>query len=251
MIDLHTHLLPGVDDGSRSIADSLPVIAAFREGGVTAIACTPHLEASRMKAAPVEAHRQLLRELQQAAGPAPRLLSGWEIMIDAPGGDYTDPRLHLGDSNAVLVEFMRTNIPAGADDELWRIRTSGVVPVVAHPERYWGCTVERVEAWRRYGAVIQLDVSALLASRRVSDLAAELLARGLADIVASDTHIDQRSLVAGRAWLTEYGSPEIATLLTAENPRRVLAGEEMLPVPPLRLQGGWFSRLRSLVLGKH
>lgn len=250
MIDLHTHLLPGVDDGSPSIEASVPVLAAFAAGGVTTLVCTPHLEASRAQSAPVEHHQALLQELQQAAVPGPRLLSGWEIMIDAPGVDFTDPRLHLGDSNAVLVEFSRTNIPAGADEELWRIRASGVVPVVAHPERYWGCTAARVEAWRRYGAVIQLDVSALLASRRVSELAAELLARGLADVIASDTHIDQRSLMAGRGWLTEYGSAELAELLTTENPRRVLAGEEMLPVPPLRVRGGWLARLRALVLGK-
>jgi len=249
MIDIHTHLLPGVDDGSPSIEASVPVLERFGEGGVEVLVCTPHLDASRAGRAPYDRNREILGQLVAAAPEKPRLLLGWEIMLDVPGANLSDPRLHLGDSNAVLVEFGRTSLPPSAADELFRLRTSGVVPVIAHPERYWGCTVDHVRAWRRVGAVVQMDVSAMLGSKRMSGVAAALLAEGLVDLVASDTHVDRRSLIAGRRWLEEAGGSEIAHLLTAENARRLLAGEDMIPVPPLRANRGMLRRLRELVFG--
>src|SRR5437870_6840409 len=149
MIDIHTHLLPGVDDGSRSVEASVPVLERFRAGGVTVVICTPHLEASTAAAAPHDHHAEILETLRAAAPAVPELRLGWEIMLDVPGADLRDPRLALGGSNAVLVEFPMMNVPPQAADELFRLRMSGIKPVLAHPERYFGCTVEQVEAWRR------------------------------------------------------------------------------------------------------
>lgn len=250
MIDIHTHLLPGVDDGSPSIEASVPVLERFGQGGVEVLVCTPHLDASRAASAPYERNREILARLVAAAPRMPQLLLGWEIMLDVPGANLTDPRLRLGESNAVLVEFGRTGLPPSAADELFRLRTSGVVPVIAHPERYWGCTVNHVREWRRVGAVVQMDVSAMLGSKRMSSVAAGMLAEGLVDLVASDTHVDRRSLMAGRQWLEEAGGTEIATLLTRENARRLLAGDDMIPVPPLRPNRGMLHRLRELVFGR-
>jgi protein-tyrosine phosphatase len=248
MIDIHTHLLPGVDDGSPSIAASLPILEAFGAGGVTVVVCTPHLAASRVGSAPYARYRQILEEMMIEAPSQPQLLLGWEIMLDVPGADLSDKRLGLGHSSAVLVEFGRMNLPPTATDELFRIRASGVVPVVAHPERYWGCTPDMVKAWRDAGAVIQMDVSPLIGSRRMSMIAHALLAQGLVDVVASDTHVDARSLVAGRRWLEEAASHETAELLTFENPRRLLANEPVLPVEPFAPRRGMLHRLRELLL---
>src|SRR5689334_12672296 len=103
MIDIHTHLLPGVDDGSRSLADSVSSLRAFAADGVQTVVCTPHLRASDATRAPFEHHAALLTELRAAAPADVALLKGWEIMLDEPRVDLTDPRLTLGDSNALLV----------------------------------------------------------------------------------------------------------------------------------------------------
>jgi protein-tyrosine phosphatase len=249
MIDIHTHLLPGVDDGSSSIDESIPVLRAFAAAGVRTVVCTPHLKASEGGAAPFEHHAELRRDLQVRTPPEITLLGGWEIMLDRPGVDLLDPRLALGDSNALLVEFTHTALPPNSAAELFRIRSGGRVPVVAHPERYWGCTLRTVEEWRRAGAVIQMDVTAIFGSGRMSDLSRELLGRGLCDMFASDTHVDYRSLGPLRDWLLEFGTQEHATLLTRVNAERLLASEPMLPVPPLRLGSGVVERLRKLFLG--
>lgn len=249
MIDVHTHLLPGVDDGSRSIDASVEVLRRFAADGLTTVVCTPHLDASRASAAPHERHDELLAALAAAAPTVPRLVRGFEILLDAPGSDLSDPRLGLGGSTARLVEFARMGLPPSAPKELLRLRMSGLVPVVAHPERYWGCTVAVVAKWRGSGAVIQMDVTAILGPRRMHRLAEELLAQGMVDLFASDTHVDQRTLKTARRWLEEVSNKETADLLTFENPRRLLADDDVLPVPPIKLHLDMIRRLRDLVLG--
>src|SRR5262245_20077603 len=73
MIDIHTHLLPGVDDGARTIGESLPVLERFVGEGVETVVCTPHLAASRVADAPYTRHAEVFAELMAAAPSGPRL----------------------------------------------------------------------------------------------------------------------------------------------------------------------------------
>src|SRR5688572_6958018 len=111
MIDIHSHLLPGVDDGSPSIEASLPVLERFAAAGVEVLVCTPHLKASEAGAAPYERNVEILESLQARSGSAPRLALGWEIMLDEPGVDLRARHLGLAGSSAVLVEFDRRGVP--------------------------------------------------------------------------------------------------------------------------------------------
>lgn len=250
MIDLHTHLLPGVDDGSKSVDVSVDVLTKFAGDGVDTVVCTPHLRASKAAVAPDAAYGEIFAALTAAAPPGVSLRRGWEIMLDVPGADLRSPTLGLGGSTAVLVEFPHTGVPGRAGEELYRLRMTGIVPVLAHPERYWGCTPALVQAWRQAGTVIQLDASAVLAGGPMGDMALALLADGLADCMASDNHGDHRSLAAVRDWLIEQGAGEHASLLTDVNPRRLLSDQAMLPVPGIHLSRGLLARLRDLVRGR-
>ena len=136
-----------------------------------------------------------------------------------------------------------------AADELFRLRMSGVVPVLAHPERYWGCTAEQVRAWRQAGAVIQMDAIMLLGSGPMAQMARQLLEEGLVDCIASDNHGDTRSLRAARDWLVELGAAEQASLLTRANAERLLANLDPIPVAPIRVERSFIGRLRELVRG--
>ena len=245
MIDLHSHLLPGVDDGSPSIEASLPVLERFSEQGVECLVLTPHLTASRASVAPLERNLEILDALRARAPAALDLRLGWEIMLDEPNVDLSAAALSLGGSTARLVEFPRVAVPVRAGAELARIRDAGLIPVLAHPERYWGCTVERVAEWRSCGAAIQMDVASLAGRGTIAATARALLADGLVDCFASDNHGDSRSLAAARRWLLEEASPQHADLLTRTNARRLLDGELPLPVAPLR-QAGLLARLGGL-----
>jgi protein-tyrosine phosphatase len=248
VIDIHSHLLPGVDDGSRSVAMSLPVLERFAADGVECVVLTPHLVASRARHAPYASHLAILAALRAAAPPVPELRLGWEIMLDEPNVDLSARQLALGGSRAVLVEFPRTGVPHRAANELHRLRGAGSVPVLAHPERYWGCTVEKVAAWRAAGAVIQMDTAGLIGRGSIARVSRALLEAGLVDLLASDNHGDGRSLATARDWLLEVATPEHARLLTHTNAQRLLADEALVPVPPLPRRAGVFGRLRELFL---
>jgi protein-tyrosine phosphatase len=251
VIDLHTHLMPGVDDGSRSVETSVTVLQRFARDGVTVVVCTPHLMATEAAWLDTTRYDDAFDALVAAAPTTPELKRGWEIMLDAPGVDLRAPHLGLDGSTAVLVEFPRMNVPAGSTAELRRLASSGLIPIVAHPERYWGCTAQQVEEWRTAGAAIQLDAAMLLSDGPVGKLARTLLERGLVDVIASDNHGDIRSLGAARRWLEEMRAGEQTSLLTRVNGERMLAGQRPLPVPPLqRLTSGMLSRFKSLLLGK-
>ena len=244
MIDIHSHLLPGVDDGSPSLDVSVPVLERFAADGVTVLVCTPHLNASQAATAPYTEYLNILTELRRAAPAVPELRLGWEIMLDAPGVDLTAPELCLGGSRALLVEFTRGGIPRGASTELRRIARSGRTPILAHPERYFGCTLELVREWRGVGVVIQTDAAVLMGRGLPGELARSLLSHGLIDILASDNHGDHRSLAFARDWLGERGGEAQVELLTRVNAGRVLSDEDPLPVPPLR--SGVLTRIRRL-----
>lgn len=258
MIDLHTHLLPGVDDGAKTMDESVEVLRRFSRDGVTIVVCTPHIRASQVASAPVAAHLELLGALRSELAPAqgadgagagPELRSGWEIMLDEPGADLTHPALALGGAHAVLVEFGRDGIPPRSSTELNRIAMSGVRPVLAHPERYWGCGAAHVREWRSAGAVIQTDASYMLGGGPKARCARTLLAEGLVDCLASDNHGDDRSLAAARDWLVESGAPVQADLLTRVNPMALLNDLPLSPVPPIVLDRGLLARLRELLVG--
>lgn len=250
MIDLHSHLLPGVDDGSRSIETSVRVLETFAADGVELVVLTPHLNVSRAADAPYERHLGILEELRAAAPSVPELRLGWEIMLDEPHRDLRSSKLSLGGSRAVLVEFPLSGVPEQGGDELYRIRCSGVVPVLAHPERYWGCTAQKVASWRHAGAVIQMDTAGLAGRGRIAKLSRQLLEEGLVDMFSSDNHGDSRTLATARNWLREVATPEHAELLTRTNAKRLLDGEPIQPVPPLPMSTGIFARFRELFLGR-
>jgi protein-tyrosine phosphatase len=250
MIDLHSHLLPGVDDGSRSAELSAQVLRRFLGDGIEAVVCTPHLLASRASEAPLDRHREILVDLRLHVGDSPALLLGWEIMLDEMGADLTRPGLTLGGSRTILVEFPRMGVPMRATQELARLTEAGLRPLVAHPERYFGCSVSHVKEWRSVGAVIQCEAVSFAGTARVPRLARALLAEGLVDILASDNHGDSRTLAAPRRWLEELGEGEAAVLLTSTNPRALLQDGGLMPVPPVVPPRGALERLRNLILGR-
>ncbi|MEP7346045.1 MAG: CpsB/CapC family capsule biosynthesis tyrosine phosphatase [Gemmatimonadaceae bacterium] len=245
MIDLHTHLLPGVDDGSPTLEHSAMVLARFATDGVRGVACTPHLSASDSVTAPVEEYAALRAQLQELAPEGLILYGGWEIMLDAPGKLHRTPGLSLGSSNAVLVEWPRATVPDWGTVELSRLRGNGFIPLVAHVERYRGISLELVRQWRALGAVVQTDATILVAGGDKCEFAKMMLREGLVDILASDNHGDRRTLGMAHWWLTEIGAPDQAALLTDTNPERLLQDQEMLPVAGIVFEHGMFDRLRA------
>ncbi|MDH3290765.1 MAG: hypothetical protein OEO20_15895 [Gemmatimonadota bacterium] len=241
MIDLHSHLLPGVDDGSRSGEQSAAVLEAFVEEGVEAVVLTPHVTASDINhhgADVLEQRAEVFEGLKAALRRSPELHLGFEIMLDEPLSDRAldDRRYALAESRYVLVEFPLGVSPDGVAERLSAIAASGVVPLVAHPERYLRCTVHDLATWRATGAKFQLDAITLTRTNLRGHQARALLRAGLADVVAADNHGSvNRTLGAAVRFLTERGHQHAARLLAAENPGAVIEDRDLIEVGVVRV----------------
>ncbi len=251
MIDLHSHLLPAVDDGSRTVAQSVKVMKAMAAHGVTDVCLTPHLRAGQLAGALPPAHDDAFAALQAAAPALPRLHRGAEVMLDRPlpvRGE-SSRRCTIGGTRYILVEFPRMVALDTVTIALGRVVDSDLLPVLAHPERYACCSPEAVTRWRQLGARMQVDATTLLSTQSRGQRARALVSAGLADILAADNHGDDRIIATGRKFLEAQEGVEQAELLTVLNPRAILNDEPLTDVPPLEIRRSWMQRLRQLLEG--
>lgn len=251
MIDLHSHLLPGVDDGSRSVDQSLRVLGDMAREGLTDVCLTPHLQAGRAEAGPPAAHQRAFEVLRAQAPAVPRLHRGAEIMLDRP---LTRPvalarNVTLGGSRYILVEFPRLVAHDIVTNALTQVVELGLIPVLAHPERYSCCSVDSVRHWRSVGAKMQVDSTTLLASQVRGQRARQLVGEGLADILAGDNHGDDRTVATGARFLKQQGGSEQVELLVVRNPSAILKDAVLSPVPPLWIRQSWMRRIKEFLEG--
>jgi protein-tyrosine phosphatase len=230
-VDLHSHVLFGLDDGARDLATSRAMVQALSALGFTEIYATPHQKAGQFMPtrAAIDVSHGAVRD---ACGPGPRLGLAAENMWD----DVLFERLQAGripsydDGDVFLVELRPSELPVGLVDQLFRIRLGGKTPVLAHPERY-----ERL--WNDDGLVARLRTTCALVcdlaavagyhGKRQQKMARHLIENQLAAAVASDAHTleDVRAASEGIAWIEKrMGRPHVSRLLD-DGPRAILAGE--------------------------
>ena len=239
MIDLHSHILPELDDGSQSLQESLAMARMAVESGVTAMAATPHCAGARAREV-YEAWKLLRIALKENRIPL-KLFPGMEIF----GTEDTlqllrDGKLFtLNGSRYPLIEF---SFASGGEEETRILRSlckAGLRPVVAHPERYAYVQYdpELINLWSRMGCLMQVNRGSLLGrfGTRAQDMAAELVERNFAAVVASDAHSPQMRtpwMEDVHKLLNREFSPVHARTLLLENPRRILKDDPLPPVEP-------------------
>jgi len=246
MIDFHSHLMPGVDDGAADIDESRSGLQVMREQGITTIITTPHIRAS-LTDRPRELERYLgeldkafeaLATLAAMEFPDLRIERGVELMLDTPQPAMGDLRLHLAETSFVLMEFPYMTIPPNSAIAVRQLRGRGVIPIVAHPERYsnMSANLELIESWRDAGAYIQVNAGSFVGQygSTARRLAWTILEQGLGDYLSSDYHSRGRcSVRACAAALLERGGGAQLRSMTVTNPQRLLRSEPPLPVEPL------------------
>lgn len=258
--DLHSHLVPGVDDGSRTLDEALEGVGRMCGAGVRRLVTTPHLDGSLSRNPELLMPRleemdrawEGLKEAVSQKFPELEIKRGHEVMLDIPDPDLSDLRVHLGETPFVLVEWPGLQVPPGTLPALERMVEKGVRPIIAHPERYRGMDKETLipGEWRARGALLQVNYGSLIG--RYGDLprrrAFTFLERGWVDLMASDfhgrSHLSPNLLEARDALMDAGGGPQFG-LLAGVNPSRIFRGEEPLPVPPLPVRPGFLDRLRG------
>jgi len=259
--DLHSHLMPGVDDGVRTVEEALDGVERMVTAGIRHIVTTPHFRGSLTRepdafASRMEAMDRAWGRVSEAvadAFPSVEFGRGHEVMLDVPDVDLSDARLRLDGTGFVLVEWPRLRVPPETASVIRRIRFAGLKPVIAHPERYYGVDPELavLERWREAGASLQVTHGSLVG--RYGDQARaqafRILKRGWADYLSTDFH----GPVTGEVYLDEardvlegQGGREHFELLTRTNPARLLQDQDPMPVPGLELGRGFWQRLKEL-----
>jgi protein-tyrosine phosphatase len=155
----------------------------------------------------------------------------------------------LGGTGYILVEFPRLVAYDLITNALTQVLEQGLIPVLAHPERYSSCSVEAVRHWKSLGAKMQVDATTLLTSQARGQRARQLVGEGLADILAGDNHGDERTVATGARFLRAQGGDEQVELLAVLNPGAILADRPVTPVAPLRIRQSWMRRIKEFLEG--
>lgn len=266
LVDLHNHLVPGVDDGARTVEAVLDSVARMTRVGIRRIVTTPHIQGSLTLSR--ERFQERLSQVDEAFGrartavgsdfPEVEFRRGHEVLIDVPEVDLSDRRIRLAGTSFVLVEWPRLQVPPGTPRVLARLREQGFRPVIAHPERYAGMlrTFGLAGRWRESGAYLQINYGSLVGryGGEAQVLAFRLLKQGWVDYLASDFHGHPTlEIYQKEAWaeLEERDALDVAELLCRTNPARLLDDREPLPVPPLPPEPTFLGRLRGILKRVH
>lgn len=240
MIDLHTHILSGLDDGSREMDDSLALADLALEGGVDRLVATPHSNQlgrfENFYSHDLARHFRRFQSALEEAGIPLTVYLGMEIFAsdDMEEKIRDGALISLNHSRYYLVEFEFDEEPGRIGDYLEQIFAVGGVPLIAHPERYHCVQDYPVLAyeWLRMGCCTQINKGSLFGrfGRHAARTAQVMLENQLVTCVASDAHspymrttymADARDYLAG-----QFGEHEMRRLMV-DNPMRVIRNEEV------------------------
>lgn len=249
MIDIHAHVLPGLDDGPYTLEEAVKMARLAVRDGVRTVVATPHVASGLFEnsRAGILAAVEFLREVLGREGVPLEVLPGAEYMLepDLPRRLAAGELLTLSDMGRhLLVEFPGSSVPPFVDQVLFEILLQGVVPIIAHPERNAEVSRRPELLYRMVerGALAQLTAASVVGEfgRDTAELAAFFLRCGWVHFVASDAHsAGSRPPVlsaAVRVVETVLGE-EPGRRITSVNPGCVVRGEVIragTPEPPVR-----------------
>jgi protein-tyrosine phosphatase len=251
VIDLHTHVLPGLDDGARDVEAAVAMCRAAAEDGIDTLAGTPHVRSDHPTTP--EAMLAALAALREAVGDLVQLLPGGEIdlrELDRPIEELA-PFALAGNPRYLLVETPYYGWPLDLTERLFRLRAAGITPVLAHPERNYDVQSrpELLEPIVAGGTLVQMTAASVdgRSGVRAKACAEELLGRGLAHLLASDAHEAGVRAIGMKSAAQAVGG-QLARWLTFEVPNAIVTGGPLPPRPdgpsPRRFLA-WASRRRK------
>jgi protein-tyrosine phosphatase len=235
VIDIHSHLLPGVDDGPKTWEDAIALCRALTVDGITTAVATPHL-IDGVYANLVPRVEALVGELGvrlEAAHVPLTVLPGAEVAMSCRHLTDEDFALvpRLAGRRYMLIELPATLLPRSLESLLFSVSARGVTPVIAHPER---CVpvqenLDVARAWHQAGAILQLDAESVLGifGPGAQRAATRLIAAGLANALASDSHSCRRRpprLGEATRAVADFAGTDVAAFLSHDGPGRLVAG---------------------------
>ena len=250
MTDLHSHILPGVDDGSKSVEMSLDLLRRQYEDKVTQIALTPHFNFEK------QSMREFLQKRNNAArglglvfqksGLAQQMKLGAEVFYSSQLAETDVKPLCLTGTQLLLIEFHPAYYPTEAADVLYQLTRQGIVPLIAHVERYAfirkdpNLLCDLIEA----GAYTQMNATSLVMHKKHQKVLLRMIRHGMIDVLATDTHSPaKRPPKLGSAMLlVKEKCGEQTAQQMMKNANMLFKGEQLdrlNPQPMRQILGHW------------
>lgn len=240
MIDIHTHILPGIDDGPQSIQESIEILRKAADGGVKAIVATPHV-----LELPSENYWQrvsdtfnCVKEAVEWENISIEVILGAEVFIspDLPQTIKKNKWLTINNgNNYVLLELPVQEIPSFTDQTIFELLVRGIVPIVSHPERYLEIQNDTNKLFKlvKKGALTQLNSGSLRGKygKKVQKTAKTLLARNLIHMIGSDVHSVPNgpySLSQGVNLAGDIVGAKTAKKMVTSTPAKIINGENIV-----------------------
>ena len=236
MIDIHTHFLPAVDDGSPDLETSLHYLKMVSDYGVTDVITTPHLIQGEYNNSPeyIGQQCQLLRSKIQENRININIHCGMEVYLTGSTNEVmTDINCRLAGGDYVLVETAMNGFPLNLNDVLYQLVVKGFKPVLAHPERYIDIikNSQKAEDLIYRNVYLQLNAGSFIGyyGKSVAKAAWELFNEGFVHFIASDFHCQSADypLVQVYELLSDQYGEEAVRQFTHDNPRKILNNESI------------------------
>jgi protein-tyrosine phosphatase len=254
MIDLHCHILPGLDDGPKTMEESVEMANAAIADGTTHLVATPHSNSTHFFDYPKI--RALCKELQAEVGDRLKLATGCDFHVspeNIAALKLQAPRFCVNQKDYLLVEFNEIAIPPAMDQTLHEMQLAGIRPIVTHPERnrLLRLRPERLVSWIRHGCYGQVTGGALIGrfGPAAQKDAMRWIEAGLIHFVCSDAHNTSSRPIqlrpAFEAVKKEFGE-EKARALFIDNPKAAFEGRDLPHVPELEDERAQSPRKRFL-----
>ncbi|MDW8802590.1 exopolysaccharide biosynthesis protein [Clostridium sp. A1-XYC3] len=202
MIDIHSHILPGIDDGAKTLDDTIEMLKIARNNGIKKIIATPHFYRGYYE----NKFEDICKLTEEISGKVKEqgldieIIFGQEIFLDNHTLDHYKEGIIKGINNTkyMLIEFPMQDMPKNALDTMYELRLQGIVPVVAHPERY-SYIIEKPSVINNFieeGCLFQINSGSIEGhfGKRVQKTSEILISHGICHFIGSDAHsVNRRS----------------------------------------------------------
>jgi len=247
-VDIHTHILYGLDDGAKSLDESLAMLALAAAHGTTDIVATPHAN-SRYRFNPAVVSERIA-ELNGRSTVRLHHGSDFRLQSDTIEDALRHPTKYtINHGPYLLVEFPEMTVFPNTDDVLLQLLDAGMVPIITHPERHRGLRerIDDLTRWVQMGCCLQVTAGSVTGrfGPDARTFTGSLIARGLVHFVASDAHDTRHrppALDAAFAALAEtWGEATVSPMFT-DHPRAAITGAALDhdPRPPDRRKKRWY-----------
>ena len=240
MIDFHNHILPGVDDGAKTLEESIDMLRFANQQGITEVVQTVHYQHPKMEGKNVD-YSYLMKKINEVQNALNQENINIKIHLAAevfylPNllDILNNPLVTIGKKKYMLLEFQSNIFPTNYDKELFKLQSKGVSPIIAHPERYRFIRddISILNDWIVKDYIIQIDAGSIIGhfGKNTKKLAIKMIKNGFVHIIGSDAHNNKKRnfcLLEAYKILEEIIPHRLINKLK-ENVNKILKGQEIV-----------------------